>query len=144
MRGVTLGIRTLSLMLVAASLGVWGGMAQSAGPTSGGVIHVATDAEPGTLDWTASTATATRLVAWHVYETLFALDRNYDVKPLLAEGYSVSADGLHYTIRLRKGITFHTGQPMKRIQEDTERDYIMSADQGKEYGIIDDVIRKRV
>ena len=37
----------------------------------------------------------------------------------------------------------HTGQPTKRIQEDTERDYIMSADQGKEYGIIDDVIRKR-
>jgi ATP-dependent Clp protease protease subunit len=38
----------------------------------------------------------------------------------------------------------HTGQPLKRIQEDTERDYIMSAEQGKEYGIIDDVIRKRV
>ena len=37
----------------------------------------------------------------------------------------------------------HTGQPVKRIQDDTERDYIMSADQGKEYGIIDDVIRKR-
>ena len=33
--------------------------------------------------------------------------------------------------------------PLKRIQDDTERDYIMSADQGKEYGIIDDVIRKR-
>jgi len=38
----------------------------------------------------------------------------------------------------------HTGQQLKRIQEDTERDYIMSADQGKDYGIIDDVIRKRV
>ena len=37
----------------------------------------------------------------------------------------------------------HTGQPLKRIQEDTERDYIMGPDQGKEYGIIDDVIRKR-
>ena len=36
-----------------------------------------------------------------------------------------------------------TGQPLKRIQDDTERDYIMNADQGKEYGIIDDVIRKR-
>ena len=40
-------------------------------------------------------------------------------------------------------LVHHTGQPVKRIQEDTERDYIMSADQGKEYGIIDDVIRKR-
>ena len=46
--------------------------------------------------------------------------------------------------RLNDIFVQHTGQPVRRIQEDTERDYIMSADQGKEYGIIDDVIRKRV
>jgi ATP-dependent Clp protease, protease subunit len=46
--------------------------------------------------------------------------------------------------RLNEILVHHTGQSFKRIQEDTERDYIMSADQGKEYGIIDDVIRKRV
>jgi ATP-dependent Clp protease protease subunit len=45
--------------------------------------------------------------------------------------------------RLNQILAQHTGQPLKRIQDDTERDYIMSADQGKEYGIIDDVIRKR-
>ena len=45
--------------------------------------------------------------------------------------------------RLNEILVHHTGQPFKRIQDDTERDYIMSADQGKEYGIIDDVIRKR-
>ena len=37
----------------------------------------------------------------------------------------------------------HTGQPVERIQVDTERDYIMTADQAKEYGIIDEVISKR-
>jgi len=46
--------------------------------------------------------------------------------------------------RLNEILVQHTGQTTKRIQDDTERDYIMSADQGKEYGIIDDVIRKRV
>ena len=45
--------------------------------------------------------------------------------------------------RLNDILVLHTGQSIKRIQDDTERDYIMSADQGKEYGIIDDVIRKR-
>jgi ATP-dependent Clp protease protease subunit len=45
--------------------------------------------------------------------------------------------------RLNDILVHHTGQALKRIQEDTERDYIMNADQGKEYGIIDDVIRKR-
>jgi ATP-dependent Clp protease protease subunit len=45
--------------------------------------------------------------------------------------------------RINEILVLHTGQLPKRIQYDTDRDYIMSADQGKEYGIIDDVIRKR-
>jgi ATP-dependent Clp protease protease subunit len=45
--------------------------------------------------------------------------------------------------RINEILVQHTGKDAKRIQEDTERDYIMSAEQGKEYGIIDDVIRKR-
>ena len=45
--------------------------------------------------------------------------------------------------RINEILAYHTGQTIKRRQDDTERDYIMSAEQGKEYGIIDDVIRKR-
>ena len=45
--------------------------------------------------------------------------------------------------RLNQILADHTGQPLQRIQDDTERDYIMGADAGKEDGIIDDVIRKR-
>jgi ATP-dependent Clp protease, protease subunit len=45
--------------------------------------------------------------------------------------------------RINDILVHHTGQDVKRIQTDTERDYIMSAEQGREYGIIDDVIRKR-
>jgi len=37
----------------------------------------------------------------------------------------------------------HTGQPIERIAADTERDYYMSADQAKTYGIIDQVVAKR-
>ena len=36
----------------------------------------------------------------------------------------------------------HTGQTMKKIQEDTERDYYMSAEEAKEYGLIDEVLIK--
>jgi len=46
--------------------------------------------------------------------------------------------------RINEIMELHTGQPLKRIQDDTERDYIMSPDEAKEYGILDDVIRKRV
>jgi len=51
---------------------------------------------------------------------------------------------LRMRVRINEILVQHTGQDVKRIQDDTERDYIMSADQAKEYGIIDDVIRKRV
>ena len=36
-----------------------------------------------------------------------------------------------------------TGQQLSKIQQDTERDYILGAAEAKEYGIIDDVISKR-
>jgi len=37
----------------------------------------------------------------------------------------------------------HTGQPIERIGQDTERDFFMSGQQAKEYGLIDDVISHR-
>ncbi len=37
----------------------------------------------------------------------------------------------------------HTGQPIQKIQEDTERDYFLSADQAKAYGLIDEVITQK-
>ena len=45
--------------------------------------------------------------------------------------------------RLNEILCNHTAQPIERIAEDTERDYIMSAEQSREYGIIDAVIEKR-
>jgi ATP-dependent Clp protease protease subunit len=45
--------------------------------------------------------------------------------------------------RLNEILSKHSGQPLTRIQEDTDRDYIMGAAQAKEYGIIDDVLNRR-
>jgi len=44
---------------------------------------------------------------------------------------------------LNKILAHHSGQTLERIEKDVERDYIMTADQAKEYGIIDEVISKR-
>jgi ATP-dependent Clp protease protease subunit len=44
---------------------------------------------------------------------------------------------------LNKILAHHTGLALERIEKDVERDYIMTADQAKEYGIIDEVISKR-
>jgi ATP-dependent Clp protease protease subunit len=45
--------------------------------------------------------------------------------------------------RLNEILALHTGQQLSRIQEDTDRDYIMGASQAKEYGIIDDILSRR-
>jgi len=50
---------------------------------------------------------------------------------------------LRMRARLNEILSEHTKQTLERITEDTERDYIMSAEQSREYGIIDDVIRQR-
>jgi ATP-dependent Clp protease, protease subunit len=36
----------------------------------------------------------------------------------------------------------HTGQKLDKVEKDVERDFIMNAQQAKEYGIIDDIIYK--
>src|SRR5690606_34001146 len=45
--------------------------------------------------------------------------------------------------RLNKILSDHTGQPMEQIQHDTDRDRFMSAEESKEYGLIDEVLDRR-
>lgn len=45
--------------------------------------------------------------------------------------------------RLNDLLVFHTGQPLEKIQRDTDRDFFMSAEEAKEYGIIDEVIKNK-
>ncbi|HKV27087.1 MAG TPA: ATP-dependent Clp endopeptidase proteolytic subunit ClpP [Candidatus Acidoferrales bacterium] len=43
---------------------------------------------------------------------------------------------------LNKLIAHHTGQTVEKIERDVERDFIMSAEQAKEYGVVDEIISK--
>jgi ATP-dependent Clp protease protease subunit len=50
---------------------------------------------------------------------------------------------LRYRQLLDEIMAEHTGQPLDKVQKDTDRDFIMTAEQAKEYGIIDEVIASR-
>ncbi|MCB9397181.1 MAG: ATP-dependent Clp endopeptidase proteolytic subunit ClpP [Acidobacteria bacterium] len=52
-------------------------------------------------------------------------------------------DILRMKEQLNQMMADHTGQPLKRIQKDTDRDYIMTAQEAQEYGIVDKVITTR-
>ena len=44
---------------------------------------------------------------------------------------------------LNERLAFHTGQSIERIEKDTDRDNLMSAEEAKAYGLVDDVLIKR-
>jgi ATP-dependent Clp protease protease subunit len=50
-------------------------------------------------------------------------------------------------LRMREAINHilvkHTGQPLEKVEKDTERDYFMDAQQAIEYGIVDQILEKR-
>jgi len=65
------------------------------------------------LDPIATTAYITRNHGYMVYDTLFAIDDKFAVKPQMVDKWEVSKDGLTYTFTLRDGLRFHDGQPVK-------------------------------
>jgi len=45
--------------------------------------------------------------------------------------------------KLNNILAKHTGQPLEKIEKDTDRDFYLSADEAKEYGLIDEVIKQK-
>ena len=52
-------------------------------------------------------------------------------------------DIMQMKTRLNQILANHTGQPIEKIDRDTDRDYILQAQQALEYGLVDQVISKR-
>ncbi|MGF1523180.1 MAG: ATP-dependent Clp endopeptidase proteolytic subunit ClpP [Leptolyngbyaceae cyanobacterium] len=50
---------------------------------------------------------------------------------------------LYHKQRLNELIAHHTGQPLERIEADTERDFYMSAEEANSYGLIDQVVERQ-
>jgi ATP-dependent Clp protease, protease subunit len=50
---------------------------------------------------------------------------------------------LRLKAKLNEILMKHTGQPLDRIEKDTDRDYFMGAGEAKEYGLIDEVVIKK-
>ncbi len=48
-----------------------------------------------------------------------------------------------YRRLLEELIAMHTGQPLERVTRDTDRDFILTAEQAVEYGVVDEVIASR-
>src|SRR5262245_66673563 len=74
-------------------------------------LRIAVGVDPDTLDPVQQTTTTVGNMVDYVVETLTKLVPDGSIKPLLAESWSVSPDGLQYTFKLRQGIAFHDQSP---------------------------------
>ncbi|MGU6382534.1 glutathione ABC transporter substrate-binding protein GsiB [Salmonella enterica] len=72
-------------------------------------VVVAVGSNFTTLDPYDANDTLSQAVAKSFYQGLFGLDKDMKVKNVLAKGYTVSDDGLTYTITLRQGVKFQDG-----------------------------------
>jgi ATP-dependent Clp protease protease subunit len=50
---------------------------------------------------------------------------------------------LYHKRKLNELLSFHTGQPLEKVETDTDRDFFMSATEAKDYGLIDQVISRQ-
>jgi peptide/nickel transport system substrate-binding protein len=76
------------------------------------VLHVVVAGELRSIDpdWTA--AAITRYHAFMLYDTLLGLDADQNIKPQMADSWTVSADRLTYTFTLRDKLSFSDGAPV--------------------------------
>lgn len=65
------------------------------------------------LDPVFTTATVTANHGYYVFDTLFGVDADLNPRPQMAEGHEVLENGLLWRIRLREGLRFHDGEPVR-------------------------------
>jgi len=101
-------LASIIAVTVAVSLWVAPIAAQPAGTLVVGLV-----AEPVNLDPPQVTDLNSNRVGRRVVETLVTFpEESTQVVPGLAESWTISKDGLQYTFKLRRGITFHDGTPL--------------------------------
>ena len=87
--------------------------------------------------------TLSQAMAKSFYEGLYGFDKDMKMIPVLAEGYTVSKDGLVYTLKLKRGIKFHDGTDFKADAVKINLDRVTNPDNKlKRYGLYNNNIAK--
>ncbi len=100
-------LRTFAIACLAAAAAAAPAQAQQK------VLKFIPQADLRILDPIATTAYITRNHGYMVYDTLFAMDEKFQVKPQMVEKFDLSKDRLTYTFTLRDGLKFHDGAPVR-------------------------------
>ena len=106
-------MRMLAAWLAVVALLVGAGAPPPVAAQPAGTLVVGLVAEPVNLDPAQVTDLNSNRVGRRIVETLVTFpEESTQIVPGLAESWTISKDGLHYTFKLRKGISFHDGTPL--------------------------------
>lgn len=107
-------------------------------------LRYALSGSPDTLDPHKTDGTLTFQVLKSIYDTLVEPDRTGQIVPALAESWTVSEDGRDWTFRLRRGVTFHDGSPLRSRDVEASlrriRDKAIASPRASEFSMISQVL----
>lgn len=98
----------LTFLIAALALVMW--------PTTGwglakDSLTIGLSSDASFLDPVIASDSTSYKVEWSAFDCLVEYDQNLAVRPLMAEGWETSPDGLSYTFHLRKNVVWHDGRP---------------------------------
>ena len=82
-------------------------------PAKAATLRFVPQANLTALDPIWTSAIVTQMHGYHVYDTLYAVDGQLRPRPQMAEGHTISDDNRVWRIRLREGLRFHDGEPVR-------------------------------
>src|SRR5471032_3530896 len=100
--------KTAAALMVATGIAGLSPAAPAGAQTIKAVMH----SDVKILDPIWTTAYIQRNFGYMVWDTLFAMDEKFDVKPQMVDKYDVSADKLTWTFTLRDGLVWSDGKPV--------------------------------
>src|SRR5688572_21629134 len=99
-------IRFAAVLTLALGLAPAFGLAQT-------TLRFIPQADLRSIDPIWTTAYVTRNFGYLVFDTLFALDKDFKPQPQMVDSYKASDDKLTYSFTLRDGLKWHDGQPVR-------------------------------
>src|SRR5215472_15516071 len=86
---------------------------QTRGASTARVLKYVPHADLTVIDPVVTTAAITRYHAHAIWDQLYGVDSDLRPHPQMVEGHTVEEDGKHWTFRLREGLRFHDGEPVR-------------------------------
>src|SRR5499433_687414 len=100
-------IHAILIALLAAVIG----LTPHSGLAAGKDFVIGLSGDATSLNPVVATDSQSYIAEWPLFDSLVELDQGLNVRPLLAESWEVSRDGLTYTFKLKKGVRWHDGKP---------------------------------